>query len=141
MEKPAPLYFERVSVDVMETQQGEIVTSPALVACDDEPREKRSRLSANEQLGLQTFLAAAKEKGRMDSLGRFQGVHIEDWRPYFYEKSTADLQDSKRRIFNDTRKRLVQKGELEVSNDFYKLAGKTKVRRQSSRNFPGWIRK
>jgi KaiC/GvpD/RAD55 family RecA-like ATPase len=123
MEKPAPLYFERVSVDVMETQQGEIVTSPALVACDDEPREKRSRLSANEQLGLQTFLAAAKEKGRMDSLGRFQGVHIEDWRPYFYEKSTADLQDSKRRIFNDTRKRLVQKGELEVSNDFYKLAG------------------
>ncbi len=114
-----------VSVDVMETQQGEIVTSPALVACDDEPREKRSRLSANEQLGLQTFLAAAKEKGRVDSLGRFQGVHLEDWRPYFYAKSTADLQDSKRRIFNDTRKRLVQKGELEVSNDVYKLAGET----------------
>lgn len=122
MEKPDPLYFERVSVDVMETQQGEIVTSPVLVACDDEPRKKRSRLSANEQLGLQTFLAAAKERGRVDSLGRFQGVHIEDWRPYFYEKSTADLQDSKRRIFNDTRKRLVQKGELEVSNDVYKLA-------------------
>jgi len=124
MEKPDPLYFERVSVDVMKTQQGEIVTSPALVACDDEPREKRSRLSANEQLGLQTFLAAAKEKGRIDDVGRFQGVHLEDWRPYFYEKSTADKTDTKRKAFDRAREGLVRKKELSVESDFYKYIGK-----------------
>ncbi len=122
MPEPEPLHFERQSVEILETTEGDIITAPVLI--DAEPQEKKTNLTNNEQIGIISFLTAAKEKGRVDSLGRFQGVHIEDWRPFFYEKSTADKTDTKRKAFDRAREGLVRKKELSVESDFYKYIGK-----------------
>ena len=122
MVEPEPLHFERQSVEILETIEGDIITAPVLI--DAEPQEKKTNLTNNEQIGIISFLTAAKEKGRMDEVGRFQGVHLEDWRPYFYEKSTADKTDTKRKAFDRAREGLVRKKELSVESDFYKYIGK-----------------
>lgn len=122
MVEPEPIHFERQSVEILETIEGDIITAPVLI--DAEPQEKKTNLTNNEQIGITSFLAAAKEKGRVDGVGRFQGVHIEDWRPYFYEKSTADKTDTKRKAFDRAREGLVRKKELSVESDFYKYIGK-----------------
>ncbi len=122
MVEPEPIHFERQSVEILETIEGDIITAPVLI--DAEPQEKKTNLTSNEQLGLQTFLAAAKEKGQVDGVGRFRGVHIDDWRSFFYEKSTADKTDTKRKAFDRAREGLVRKKELSVESDFYKYIGK-----------------
>ena len=59
----------------------------------------------------------------MDAEGNFEGLHLEDWRPVFYQMSTADNADSKRKAFNRARKDLTNKGELSVKDDLYLLTG------------------
>jgi hypothetical protein len=47
---------------------------------------------------------------------------VEDWRPVFYEMSTADNVDAKRKAFQRVRTELCNRGDATVTNDVYMLA-------------------
>lgn len=49
-------------------------------------------------------------------------LHLEEWRPIFYRRHTGDNKEAKRKAFERTRKNLVKKGMLSVSDDVYTFA-------------------
>ena len=106
-------------------------TEQAIGWFDEDGKEFTSLIlnSTNEQSNLKKSLTAA-EKTAMDSLRNAaretftdKGVHLNDWRTKFYELSTADSSDTKRKAFNRVRTSLVVNGHLSVSDDFYDFAG------------------
>ena len=79
-------------------------------------------LTDNQKLGLSTIHTAAGECGQLVN-NAFAGLHLNDWRPVFYRESTADNDEAKRKAFLRARADLVNRGELSVENDIYRLAG------------------
>ena len=49
-------------------------------------------------------------------------VHLEEWRPHFYERSTADTDGAKRAAFNRGKNKLVHLGRINVQNDYYSFS-------------------
>ena len=49
-------------------------------------------------------------------------VHLEEWRPHFYERSTADTDGAKRAAFNRDKSKLVHLGRINVQNDYYSFS-------------------
>ena len=49
-------------------------------------------------------------------------VHLEEWRPHFYERSTADTDGAKRAAFNRDKGKLVHLGKITVQNDNYSFS-------------------
>ena len=63
---------------------------------------------------FKTFLTALHEV-------KTEGVHVNEWRPFYYESSTADSPNTKRNGFTRARNKLVELGVLAVHNDVYTL--------------------
>ncbi|MFC4726323.1 AAA family ATPase [Glycocaulis abyssi] len=104
-------------------EDGEGITS--LVVEPDEvavSTPQQRPLSPNQKLALSTFHTAAGECGQLVN-NAFAGLHLNDWRPAFYRESTADNDDNKKKAFQRAREALVERGELSVANDIYRLAG------------------
>lgn len=127
------LYFEMKSVEVYQKEDGEPETSLFLeeVQADAvvDNKGKAKRLSAVDQVGIDSFLKAFYDKvllkvkeGNTDGAG--EGITLEEWREYYNKHSTADNPNTKTTYFGRARKSLVNdKKMLEVENDIYKLAG------------------
>ncbi len=122
---PPEMYFRLETVALYPGVDGAEVTSAALVKEEREQQVKKKRLSDNERLAISAFRCAAPDSGRLDVEGNFEGLHLDDWRPIFYQMSTADNADSKRKAFNRARKDLTNKGEINVNDDVYNLCGET----------------
>ncbi len=120
---PLEMYFRLETVVLDPGVDGAEVTSAALVKEERERQTKRKRLSDNQRLALAAFNCAAPVSGRLDTDGNFEGLHLEDWRLIFYQMSTADNTDTKRRAFGRARKELVNMGEVSLENDVYLLTG------------------
>ncbi|MEC8848757.1 MAG: AAA family ATPase [Pseudomonadota bacterium] len=121
-EIPVPLNFELESVRVGTDDKGEPVFSAVLVSGCPPPKVDRP-LTPSLQFGLDTYREAAREVGTLDANGEFAGLHVEQWRPVFYQSSTADNQRAKNKAFERARRGLVERGELSVIDDMYQLAG------------------
>ncbi len=120
--EPAPISFRSHEYTVMIGKTGKEITSLALEPTDERPARVKE-LSKGLKYALDTYHAAAKEKPELDAEGKFIGVHVESWRPYFYEKATADSPDGKRQAFNRSIKKLVEERHLSVKNDVYTPVG------------------
>jgi hypothetical protein len=94
-----------------------------------------------------SFFLAAEVDGILDSEGRFSGLHVEKWRPYFHKVSTGDGPGAKKKRFQDGRNDLIARGELTAEDDIYRLAGPMaglleneiakKLRQSNTRHGPG----
>lgn len=80
-------------------------------------------LTSNQKQGLSSYHEAAGEVGRLTTSGAFAGLHVDDWRRAFYRICTADSDEAKRKAFQRARGDLVERGELTVSDDLYRLGG------------------
>ena len=82
---------------------------------------KQTATIMNEMIfGVRAVIEAIQAGKEIDG---HLGVHVEDWRKVFYAASTEDTAESKRKAFNRNRKTLVEKGELDVQDDYYFRAG------------------
>lgn len=118
-----PMHFTLETVPVMVAKNGEDVTSCFLEEMEEAPREGKKALSETLHLALQSFHKAAEHAGTLDAEGKFLGVHLDRWRPFYYEASTADNQEAKKVAFQRHRAALVKAGALAVANDVYTLTG------------------
>ncbi len=116
--EPAPFSFESVEYVVLETATGKEITSLALEPTDEKPA-RVERISAGQKRALDSFYEAAKANPILDEDGAFLGVHVEDWRGFFYETATAPTQSGKRQAFNRAVKELVEAGHLTVKDDVF----------------------
>ena len=48
-------------------------------------------------------------------------IHVDEWRPLFYAGHTGDTLDAKKHAFRRAREKLVGKGIIEVSDDYYSI--------------------
>lgn len=98
-----------------------------LTSCVVEPNESpqvpgRNRpLTANQQLGMDTFNEAIKSVSGIEGGGVFDGLHVELWRDVFYRRCPADSKDAKQKAFQRARADLTANGFLIVDSDVYKL--------------------
>lgn len=51
-----------------------------------------------------------------------ESVHLEEWRPHFYEQHTGDTDGAKRAAFNRDKNKLVHLGRITVKNNNYALS-------------------
>ncbi|NLY14682.1 MAG: AAA family ATPase, partial [Gammaproteobacteria bacterium] len=120
------LFFNMESVNLGTNSKGEPVTSLYLVeTAEDLSTKKGKSLSPTEQLGLESYNEAIKDKigDEPDTEAIKEGLQLEEWRPFFYKMSTADKADSKRKAFDRARASLVKNLLLEVDNDVYRIPG------------------
>jgi hypothetical protein len=96
---------------------GDQETSCVIEARDELPA-KEERLSRGQRAGLESYLKAAEEAPTLIA-GKFAGVMLEDWRPFYYEASVADTIDAKGKAFQRARADLVEKNILGVRDDLY----------------------
>lgn len=117
----APIAFKAHSVEIGRTAGNVPTTSLAFEEIAALGKTKgRARMSAANQMALDTFLRAKRDAGVADDLAT--SVHVEVWRKAFYASSTADNADAKKVAFQRARKALVEGGYLAVTDDFYRLA-------------------
>lgn len=120
------VWFKKHVIDLGLDEDGDPVTT-----CVTEPSQReRPKGSAVAEIlkpgcaaakCFQTYLLALHE-------AKTEGVHVEDWRPVYYAKCTAD---SKRGKFNRERGELVKLGVLVVDNDVYTIAPEFRQRMQA----------
>lgn len=90
-----------------------------IVVADGEISTKREKpLSAGQQCALDAYDEAAMAGKGYYIDGKFAGVHLEDWRVFYYQLSTSE---AKAKAFQRARKDLVERGIIEVSNDVYRM--------------------
>ena len=77
--------------------------------------ERPLQLKDNPKLALDTPISRTKDNVPQGSL------HLEDWRSLFYAGHTGDNEDTKKKAFLRARKRLVDKGFFEVTDDIYSI--------------------
>ena len=95
---------------------GDDITSCSVFASEEPARQEVMKpLTPAQRYGLETLEAALQAEGKAS-------VHVDVWRDYFYEKSTADKEGAKRVAFHRARKDLVELGKIAVLNDCYSLA-------------------
>jgi hypothetical protein len=93
-----------------------------ITSCVVHPNEgsgmRTKPLTQVQKMGMDAFVAAASKTAASN------GPHLatlEDWRPEFYRRSTAESQDGKRKAFTRVRNDLVGLGYLTVINDIYSI--------------------
>ena len=94
---------------------GDDVTSCSVFASEEPARQEVKPLTPAQRYGLASLEAALQAEGKAS-------VHVEVWRDYFYEKSTADKGSAKKIAFQRARKDLVELGKIAVLNDCYSLS-------------------
>lgn len=112
-------------------EDGDPVTSCAAEPCQPEEQMKPQASAVAEVLKpnsaadkcFKTFLAALHET-------KAEGVHVNEWRPFYYKASTADPH-SKSSKFCRERGQLVALGVLSVTDDVYSLTPEFRRRLQA----------
>lgn len=117
--EPPPIHFSLMSIELGTGQDGKQITSAALRPMGDFSSDVVQKMSENQLLGLNSYEAAVKAVGALNSDGIFAGLHLDDWRDQFYRKHTGDSIDTKRRAFNRARKDLVELRRFKVEDDMY----------------------
>lgn len=126
------MFFEMKAVEVFRNKDGEPESSIHLEeiegATDSRSRDKKTKLSPVEQVGIDSYLEALEDsiKTKIESgdiTSTNEGVHIEQWRPFYYKRSPADKTKTKIEYFNRARNSLITKQRLTVENDYYRIAG------------------
>lgn len=84
---------------------------------------KANKLTSAQQRAMKAFDDAAKTAGQFADDGSFIGVNRDEWRKAFYRIATQDNDDSKSKAFRRACADLVDKGELDVSDDVFSYAG------------------
>ena len=110
------------SVELGVANDGKQISSAVLVKNDD--AQIRSKITISIASKLKTFHEAVRVNGNITKLGDVtleKSVSLEGWRELFYQRSTADTHEAKRKALERTRKDLVEKGFLEVNDDIYTL--------------------
>jgi len=119
-EEPTPLAFRLEDIELGKDKKGKPFGSAVLVPCDAHVSHGAGKLSSNKRLGLESFQMAARNSGTKQD-GTFRGVHLDDWREAYYQKSSAEKPETKRRNFNRVRLELVDGNFLTVNNDLYQI--------------------
>lgn len=119
----APITFSAEFVELGKRQSdGEPFGSLVLVERQAQT-VKTGKLTSAQQRALKAFDDAAKDAGRFAADGSFIGVHRDDWRKAYYRIATQDNEDSKSKAFRRACTDLVERGELDVSDDVFTYAG------------------
>lgn len=105
-------------VPLGDDEDGDPVSSCVVVQCDQQP-QKAKRLTAAQRAGLSSLSDACNEHGQFDEESMAYGAHIEHWREVFYQQSTGDNAEAKKKAFQRVRTALVQIGMVTVKNDVY----------------------
>ena len=110
-------------LDVIELgtdDDGDTLTSCAIAPDDHAPRHKL--MTEAQRQGIAAYcLSCEAGNGMLDAAGNFIGLHLEAWRSKFYEMSTADTQEAKRKSFERVRKSMQAYDLLTVANDVYRV--------------------
>lgn len=132
--------FKKEVIELLD-DDGEPVTSICPIeiegATDSQSRDKKTKLSPVEQVGIDSYLEALEDsiKAKIESgdiTSTSEGIHIEQWRPFYYKRSPADKTKTKIEYFNRARNSLITKQRLTVENDYYRLAGEEHNRTASN---------
>ena len=118
----APMKFSLESVEIGTRTNGEPFTSAVLIERETQTVQT-TKLTPSQQRAMKAFDDAVKDAGRFADDGSFIGVHRDDWRKAFYRIATQDNDDSKSKAFRRACTDIVDKGELEVSDDVFRHAG------------------
>ena len=97
---------------------GDDVTSCSVFASEEPARQEVKPLTPAQRYGLESLEAALQAEGKA-------AVHVDVWRDYFYEKSTADSQEGKKKAFQRVRTDLKEIGKIFVAVDFYSTSAIT----------------
>nr|WP_255700466.1 AAA family ATPase [Dethiosulfovibrio faecalis] len=125
--QPIQLQQEEIDVPGWIDEDGDQVTTVVLRAREEETDiEPKKKLPESLNFAMNTYREAAYKKGRLTSKG-FSGVHLEEWREVYYERSPQDNSTAKRQAFSRGRDGLVKKGILIASNDFYRPTDEIEV--------------
>lgn len=118
----APIGMELHGVELppeWKDNKGRVLQTAVAVASGVTVVERKKPLSPSAQTGMDAYHLAAQKAGQVcDSTGTVS-VHLDDWRAAFYEISTADTVETKKKAFQRAREGLVKAGKLTVSNDRY----------------------
>ena len=112
---------------------GDDVTSCSVFASEEPARQEVKPLTPAQRYGLESLEAALQAEGKT-------AVHVDVWRDHFYEKSTADSQEGKKKAFQRVRTDLKEIGKIFVTDDFYStsaITGTAGHRRDISGTCPG----
>ena len=105
-----------------EDEDGDLLTSCSIAVDNiDEPSNKAKLLNETQRQGIASYWITAELTPVFDGDYNYLGVNIEEWRNKYYEMSTADNNEAKRKAFQRCRKELNSMGVLEVSNNIYRL--------------------
>ncbi|MBO7411035.1 MAG: AAA family ATPase, partial [Ottowia sp.] len=112
--------FKLVAIELGADDDGDTLTSCAIAPDELAPRHKP--MTETQRQGIAAYCAACKAgKGLLDAAGNFIGLHLEAWRESFYQTSTADTQEAKRKAFQRAREKLASDGLVTVANDVYRV--------------------
>ena len=112
---------------------GDDVTSCSVFASEEPARQEVKPLTPAQRYGLESLEAALQSEGKT-------AVHVDVWRDHFYEKSTADSQEGKKKAFQRVRTDLKEIGKIFVTDDFYStsaITGTAGHKRDISGTCPG----
>lgn len=118
----APIGIELHGVELppeWKDNKGRVLQTAVAVATGVTFVERKKPLSPSAQTGMDAYRLASQRAGLVcDSTGTVS-VHLDDWRAAFYEISTADTVETKKKAFQRAREWLVNACKLTVSNDRY----------------------
>lgn len=122
------LFFSMNPVKVFTKANGEAETSCYLTEEIADQTSLKNKLPARASTALDSYREALQEavrnKVKTDDLKNIhEGVHLDEWRTFFYRRSTAESSEAKRKAFERARSDLVKMKILEVDSDRYKLTG------------------
>jgi len=80
-------------------------------------------LPQGQRTALAAYHTAVRTDGKLNCDGTFGGLHVDDWRRAFYQACIADSDEAKRKAFLRARADLVERDQLQVFDDHYRLAG------------------
>ena len=112
---------------------GDDVTSCSVFASEEPAGQEVKPLTPAQRYGLESLEAALQAEGKAS-------VHVDVWRDHFYEKSTADSQEGKKKAFQRVRTDLKEIGKIFVTDDFYStsaITGTAGHKRDISGTCPG----
>jgi len=112
--------FRLDEVVLRSDDDGEVITS-CVIKPDAEYVPPTKPLSPSAQLAVEAYQAVARRQPIGEG-GRASGIRTDDWRRAFYEVSTADTPEAKRKAFVRARQDLQQRGDLTIAYDMNHLS-------------------
>ncbi len=90
------------------------------VVLPDQHRTRKKPITPAQRLALSTLQEAIATQPVVSPDG-YMGAHLNTWRPFFYQASSADTPEAKRKAFGRGRSELANAGVLRVSHDVYSI--------------------